>query len=271
MNTNIENIRLVVCDIDNTLLPAGASALSRHTAEALRKVISSGRRLLICTGRHYTLLPESFFDDLPMDLIGTINGACLNRRDGSVIEKHPMSEKNMNDITQFCMRLGIGLGFKFEDAIVTYANYDRFVHGYVRDDPKEKAKIVNNDAMRDHHLQYGYPLGTFLIGDEKDIEPLKDSVKELVFAWSYRNGYDVFLRNINKTTAVERVLRDAGLGWQNVIAFGDAGNDTPMIEKAAIGVAMGNARDDVREHADLVAEPCSEDGVARTLEKLHMI
>lgn len=271
MNEKIDDIRLVVCDIDNTLLPSGASSLSRRTASALQKLISSGRKLLICTGRHYTLLPESFFDDLPMNLIGTINGACLNRRDGSVIEKHPMTEENMNTITGICSKYGIGLGFKFEDAIVTYANYDRFIHGYVRDDPKEKAKIINNDAGKDHHLQYGYPLGTFIIGDEKDIEPFVGTMDDLVFAWSYRNGYDVFLKHINKTTAVERVLHDEGLSWKNVIAFGDAGNDTPMIKKAAIGVALGNARDNVREHADLVAPPCAEDGVAVMLEKLHLI
>ena len=141
----MDDIKLVVCDIDNTLLPSGAYALSRRTSEALRAVIASGRKLLICTGRHYTLLPESFFEDLPMDIIGTINGACLNKRDGTIIEKHPMSREAMETITDICIRHNIGLGFKFEDAIVTYANYDRFIHGYVRDDPKEKAKIINDD------------------------------------------------------------------------------------------------------------------------------
>ena len=268
---NMDDIRLVVCDIDNTLLPSGANALSRRTADALRAVIASGRKLLICTGRHYTLLPESFFEDLPMDIIGTINGACLNKRDGTIIEKHPMSKEAMETITDICIHHNIGLGFKFEDAIVTYANYDRFIHGYVRDDPKEKAKIINDDANRTHHLEHGYPLGTFIIGDEKDIEPFVGTIDELVFAWSYRNGYDVFLKAINKSGAVESVLKMYGMTWDNVIAFGDAGNDTPMIEKAKIGVALGNAKDDVQAHADLVAKPCVEDGVADMLERLEII
>jgi hypothetical protein len=50
---------------------------------------------MINTGRHYTFLQPSLFDDLPMDLIGTINGACLTDRSGTVLEKHPMSKENM--------------------------------------------------------------------------------------------------------------------------------------------------------------------------------
>ena len=90
----------------------------------------------------------------------------------------------------------------------------------------------------------------------------------LIFAWSHRSGYDVFLKDINKSTAVERVLKDEGLTWNNVIAFGDAGNDTPMIDKAKIGVALGNAKDNVQAHADIVADTCANDGAARVLEEL---
>ena len=51
---------------------------------------------------------------------------------------------------------------------------------------------------------------------------------------------------------------------------GDAGNDTCMIEKAKIGVAMKNARDDVQKYADILADSCENDGVAKMLEQLHI-
>ncbi|MDD6365622.1 MAG: HAD hydrolase family protein [Stecheria intestinalis] len=55
-----------------------------------------------------------------------------------------------------------------------------------------------------------------------------------------------------------------------MIAFGDAGNDRPMLEKAGIGVAMGNAKDDVKSAADLVADTCVNDGVAKVLEEMKL-
>ena len=270
MKENVRNIRLIVCDIDNTLLPAGHDALSRYTVKALHKAMDNGYQLMICTGRHYTFIPPSFFDDLPMDIIGTINGACLVDRSGKVIDKHPMSLEDMNAITNLCIAHGIGLGFKFEDAIVTYANYDKFMKGYVRN-PREWKLVINDDEKRTHHLTAGTPLGTFIIGDESVIEPFSHTLPDLIFAWSQRDGYDVFSRNVTKATAVQRVLDDEGLSWDNVLAFGDAGNDIPFIEKAGIGVALGNAKDGVKEHADLSADLCENDGVAKMLEQLGII
>ena len=93
----------------------------------------------------------------------------------------------------------------------------------------------------------------------------------MVFAWSSLKGFDVFLHSINKSLTVEAVLKEKGYTWENVIAFGDAGNDTPFIRKAGIGVALGNAKDDVREHADIVADTCANDGVAKVLEELGIV
>lgn len=267
--TKTDNIRLIVCDIDNTVLPYGEKRISERLKNDLNKAEEKGIFVMIDTGRHYTFIPPSFFEDLPMKLIGTINGACLTDREGHTLEKDAMSVDDMNQLTRICEENNIGLGFKFEDAIVTYANHDKFVKGYCTDD-YFAAKVLNDDAKRTHHLEHGCPLGTFIIGDEEVIEPLKHSIDDLVFAWSAKHGYDVFLKRVTKATAVEHVLKRLNLTWDNVIGFGDAGNDTPFIEKAAIGVALGNSKDDVKEHADIIADDCRNDGVAKVLEELHL-
>lgn len=266
-----DNIKLIVCDIDNTLIPAGSMSLSEHTREVLQKAIQKGLRVMINTGRHYTFLQPSLFDDLPMDIIGTINGACLTDRKGTVLEKHPMSKANMEAITNICVANGIGLGFKFEDCIATYANHQKFVDGYVQKGVPWENAVVDDTKERSHHLKHGYPLGTFIIGDENIIEKFVDSVPGIQFAWSYRDGFDVFLKDVTKKTSVDAALKKFGYTWDNVIAFGDAGNDTPFIVPAAIGVAMGNAKDDVKKSCDLVAPDCRDDGVARVLEELKIV
>lgn len=271
MDISTENIKLIVVDIDNTIVPAGETGISPRLKEDFHKAMDKGIRVMINTGRHYTFLLPSLFEDLPMDLIGTINGACVNRRDGSVIEKHPMTKEHMEAITKICIENDIGLGFKFVDRIVTYANHQKFMDGYVQKGAPWESTVLDDTKERKHHLKYGYPLGTFIIGDEKIIEPFVNSIPDLQFAWSFRHGFDVFLKSINKATSVECALRTYGLTWDNVIAFGDAGNDTPFIKPAAIGVAMGNSKDDVKENADLVAPDCRDDGVAVMLEKLKIV
>ncbi len=268
MKRNIDNIKLIAADIDNTMIPAGHDRISERLRRDLHIAMDKGIRVMVNTGRHYTFLQPSLFEDLPMDLIGTINGACLNRRDGTVIEKHPMTLQNMYDITDLCIAHDIGLGFKFVDRIVTYANHQKFMDGYVQKGAPWESTVLDDCRERKHHEQFGCPLGTFIIGTEEIIEPFTDSIPGLQFAWSFRDGFDVFMKNVTKATSVEAALKTYGLGWENVISFGDAGNDTPFIKPAAIGVALGNAKDDVAEQADIVAPACLDDGMAVTLEEL---
>lgn len=271
MDRNIENIKLIVVDIDNTIIPSGVQEISPRLREDFHKAMEKGIKVMINTGRHYTFLQPSLFEDLPMDLIGTINGACVTDRNGNIIEKHPMKKEHMEGITDICINNDIGLGFKFEDRIVTYANHQKFMDGYVQKGAPWESTVLDDTKERKHHEEHGYPLGTFIIGDESAVKPFVNSIPELQFAWSFRHGFDVFLKNVNKATSVNRVLKEYGLSWENVIAFGDAGNDTPFIEPAYIGVALGNSKDDVKEHADIIAPDCKDDGVAVVLEELEIV
>ena len=271
MINDIRNIRLIAVDIDNTIIPSGRMEISSRLRMDFHKAMENGIRILVNTGRHYTFLQPSLFDDLPMDFIGTINGACVNRRDGTVVEKHEMSKENMDTLTELCVQYGGGLGFKFVDHIVTYANHEKFVEGYVQKGTPWENAVIDGTKYRNYHEEHGYPLGTFIIGEEDIIKPFVTKMTDLQFAWSFRHGFDVFLKSVNKATSVECVLKEYGLTWENIIAFGDAGNDIAFIEKAGIGVAMGNAKDHVQDYADLIAPDCKEDGVACILEKLGIV
>ena len=51
------------------------------------------------------------------------------------------------------------------------------------------------------------------------------------------------------------------------MACGDSSNDLAMIQKAGLGVAMGNAGEDVKQAADYITLTNNEDGVAAAIEK----
>ena len=52
-----------------------------------------------------------------------------------------------------------------------------------------------------------------------------------------------------------------------MIACGDAGNDLSMVKYAGMGVAMGNATNDVKEIANYITLSNDEDGIAKVIEK----
>lgn len=50
------------------------------------------------------------------------------------------------------------------------------------------------------------------------------------------------------------------------MAFGDGGNDIPMIQRAGIGIAMGNGNQGLKNVADYVTASVDDDGVYRALK-----
>ena len=59
-----------------------------------------------------------------------------------------------------------------------------------------------------------------------------------------------------------------GMEPAEMISFGDAANDIPMLKAAGMGVAMGNADAAVKAAADMVTLSNNADGIAAALEKL---
>lgn len=88
---------------------------------------------------------------------------------------------------------------------------------------------------------------------------------------SYRNWgapfhvLEIMNKNIHKASALKQVANSFNISRENILAFGDAGNDLEMIDYAGVGVAMGNATEEVKVIADYITGTNEEDGVANFL------
>ena len=67
--------------------------------------------------------------------------------------------------------------------------------------------------------------------------------------------------------SLEKLCEYVGVTREKLAACGDGYNDIPMIEYAGLGIAMANAKDPVREAADVITLSNDEDGIAAALEK----
>ncbi|HUH47114.1 MAG TPA: HAD family hydrolase [Arenibacter sp.] len=75
--------------------------------------------------------------------------------------------------------------------------------------------------------------------------------------------------SVSKLTAISLLLREEE-GLKNVLAFGDNYNDIELLKNVGYGVAVGNAREEVKSIARAVTLPNTENGVAHYLNK-HII
>jgi Cof subfamily protein (haloacid dehalogenase superfamily) len=74
-------------------------------------------------------------------------------------------------------------------------------------------------------------------------------------------------RAISKATALQLVLEKYGIPLSAVMAFGDNYNDIDMIQSVGWGIAVGNARDEVKAVAREITFNSVDDGVAASVEK----
>lgn len=82
---------------------------------------------------------------------------------------------------------------------------------------------------------------------------------------------DLIHANNSKAVGIESIISHLGINRQECICFGDGANDIEMLEYCGIGVAMGNAEDKVKNHADFITTSVDEEGISHALYKLGII
>ena len=79
---------------------------------------------------------------------------------------------------------------------------------------------------------------------------------------------DIVARDNSKAHGMEAICRHFGIRQEETLAFGDGANDIEMLEWAGIGVAMGNADEKVKAHADRVTTDVDNEGIERAVEEI---
>ena len=79
---------------------------------------------------------------------------------------------------------------------------------------------------------------------------------------SNKRYLELLPEGVNKGTAVEVLAEYMKVPIKEVVCFGDNLNDLEMIQKAGLGIAMGNGHLDLKKAADIIAPPNTESGLA---------
>ena len=104
--------------------------------------------------------------------------------------------------------------------------------------------------------------------EEKEIRP---SIPTCEIGRWYPAFADVTAKGDTKQKGIDEIIRYFDIKLEDTMAFGDGGNDISMLRHAAIGVAMGNANDDVKETADYITTSVDEDGIQKALKHFGII
>ena len=98
------------------------------------------------------------------------------------------------------------------------------------------------------------------------LQALPEEFPDLVVTTSIVNNIEINSRDATKGVALQKLAAYLSIPIAQTMAFGDDRNDITMLEEAGIGVAMGNAGEEVKRAADYVTDDCNNSGVAHAMQ-----
>ena len=129
--------------------------------------------------------------------------------------------------------------------------------------------IVLEDAYEKALSEKIYQLNVF-VTEEEEIAFLEYMPNSKSARWTSAFT-DVIPSDGGKDKGIDAIANHLDIKVEEIMAFGDGGNDIDMLKHVGVGVAMGNARDDVKEIADFVTADVDDDGITYALKHFRVL
>lgn len=270
-------IKMAAFDMDGTLLLENKT-LSKKSIETIKYLLSKNVKVIIATGRPNTLLKE-YVNKLN---INEFSVTC----NGSVIYNHKNNEFLYND-TINKLTTEILEDYLLENDIDFLAYEKNFVVSH-SSDPRH---LFYTDRNKDLSIEDRAEFYTFSEID-KTISDL--SINKILIIEQDKTKYDNTVAYLNtfdnlyitqskedfidvgpignsKGNALNMLCKHYNIDKSEVIAFGDQLNDISMLKFAGIGVAMGNAKQVVKDASDQTTLTNENDGVFHKISELFNV
>lgn len=260
--------KIVFFDMDGTFYQTENDVIQPGTLEAVKRLREAGYLVAAATGRPLNMM-KSILDQVTFDYYILINGGYVLDRNFDVIARSPMPANDVRDLVDLAQGNDLGLMFHFGDS--TYI-YNHFYPMY------DFSKYTNSldglfyDETQSYHRRHDAYNAVVLTKNPFDVQNFIETHPglrlDLINVKTNGFAYDVFNAQNDKSAGVEAVLNREGLGWDDVIAFGDSTNDIPMLSKAGLGIAMGSSSDYVKSFANETTTSVYNNGILNAVLKI---
>jgi len=259
-------IKLVALDLDDTLLNSKLK-ISPETAAAVRSAVELGVTVTFATGRMYSsALPYARELGLDVPLI-TYQGALMKTSNSQeVLYNKPVPMDLAREILSFAAEEGLDVNMYLEDSLYVRSG-NSSINEYV------KLARVPYKAVPDlAEVMVSEPHKLLIVASPGKIDRLAAELQE---RWEGKlhltKSKPYFLEFTHpaatKGQAIDSLAAELGIGREEIMAVGDSYNDLDMIDYAGVGVAMGNAVQEIKDRADYVTRGNNEHGVAEAIRR----
>lgn len=260
-------IKLVALDLDGTIVNEQLK-IAPHVLSVLRHLVTKTEvRVVIATGRMFLSAVPFAHEIGIVEPLVTYQGAMVRELNGErKIRLHsPIRLDLACEVLEMLVREKYDVNVYMNDGLWTHPN-NRFAAFYM------KTAGVTPNYHEDLLSCLTLAPTKMMVIDNDRLDTLLAYLSQhyhgrLSFCRSRSNFCEIIDVSASKWNALKSLADGWGIKPEEIMAIGDQGNDLSMIQHAGIGVAMGNAPDEIKQFANYVAPTIEQDGAAEAIER----
>ncbi|TWT09880.1 Cof-type HAD-IIB family hydrolase [Streptococcus sp. sy004] len=262
-------IKLIAIDMDGTLLNDDKQ-IPQANKEVLQKVAQKGVKIVLCTGRMKPgVIP--YFDELGIGDYAILNNGCSTyaTKDWSLVDTNGVSFEEIELLLGIAQEYpGIYLTLITDNHFYVFADHVPEIVAY-------DASLVFTEAiaidLADLKAKKEPIFQAMFLGDERVLDQFqKEQEEKLASLFSVVRSqpyiFEAMPKGVTKASALSDLATRFEILPENIMALGDGNNDLEMLAYAGLGVAMGNATEQVKAITSHQTSSNNEAGVAKAIE-----
>lgn len=260
----MSKIKAIFFDIDGTLVSFKTHQVPQSTIDALEELRKKDIKVFVATGRMLKMV--DVLDGIPFDGYITYNGAYCVDEQHNEIYANPFAKEDLEMLVRHLEKDPFPVSFmKRHEMTVNYLDEKVTTvasHIDVAPPREENPRHTMLDEVYQFCIYVDYEKEKWLM--ENVLVNHQSNRWTPLFA-------DVNVKGNTKQSGIDQILKHYNIDLSETMAFGDGGNDIPMLKHVAVGVAMGNASEEVKKSADYITDTVDENGIRNALVKFGLL
>lgn len=267
-------VKLIMTDLDGTLFKNDHESISERNVNALKLAQENGIKICIATGRTKSLIFDAIQQVPFADYIITSNGAVTyDAKTDKVITSQLLSAEKSKKVFEIINSHSLTHEIYFEGECfldgysASLYNYGNISAHYLKV-LKDKANVVPDlsEYIGDRGVEKINIM--HITGEELyEVKNALSDIGDIYVTSSIPENLEMNNFNSNKGYALSALCKILNISENEVMAFGDSGNDCEMLSQAGYSFATANAWEQAKKVAKAVTLSNEDDGVAVQIEK----
>ena len=266
-------MKLACFDIDGTLLPSYDQSIPQDVLSAIQSFADKGNAIAIASGRPFGSV-KALLDifHAPNRFAICAGGSTLFDDQGNLLWKQTLNKEQFfhfaeelkpnTEVAVYCYLGDDSLASYFPEP---WADFEFGINHF----------SCHHDLNQDDSVIDRFGVTKIMIAAYPEVSAKitfsKEDYENFAIVRSNAHFLEVMPKGVSKASAIELMRQRLNIDKEEIYTFGDSGNDLEMV-KDYVGVAMGNATEDVKEVAKYITKDCKDSGVAYALKDiLHLI